>query len=149
VISFPLGPEPPVKRPIPRSTSPPHETFNMDVSSSSDGSAISTINQKQKKPSLPSPRGPPRHRPPLPHNPPQLGPDQVPTQGGQRQSRSPQPNPPSSLGVVCNDTCDCSLFTGSELEKDVDVGGKKILVTDLKHFFRRTADGMWTCKKCE
>jgi hypothetical protein len=154
MISFTLGPVPPVKRPIPRSTSLAHEIFDLDVSSSSDDSAMSTVNLKQKKPSPPYPGGPPRHRPPLPHNPPQLGPDQVPiTQGGQRQSQSRQPNPLSTnstpgLGVECDHTCDCALFTGSELEKDVEVGGKKILVADLKHFFRRAADGTWTCKKC-
>lgn len=108
--------------------------------------------------SVPRHEDPPGRRPPLPSNPPQLNPPQlvpdrvVNAQGGQRQRR-PQSNTPSTnpgIGVVpCDSTCDCDTFTGSELEKVVEEKGKKILVVDLKHFFRRGEDGTWICKKCE
>jgi hypothetical protein len=166
------APSPPAKRPIPRrapqhrqhkrpqgpqpcsTSSQSEENHNLDVSSSSDSSSMTAINQMQMQPP-PAHRGhPPPHRPPLPRQPPQPVSAKVHiTQGGQRGNQRPRSNTPSmnsspSPSAECDNTCDCALFTGSELEKDVEVGGKNILVADLKHFFRRTVDGTWTCKKC-
>lgn len=174
--TFPLGPvhiagiggasPPPPKRPIPRrapqlqqrkrpqgpqpcsTSSQSEEHHNLDVSSSSDGSSMTAINQKQKQPPR-AHHGRPLHHPPPPRQSPLPVPGQVLiTQGGQQRPRANTPSMKSSLSAVCDDTCDCALLTGSELENDVELGGKRILVADLKHFFRRAVDGTWTCKKC-
>ena len=164
------APSPPAKRPIPR-RAPQHrqhkrpqgpqpcstpsqseENHNLDVSSSSDNSSMTAINQMQMQP--PAHCGHPPHHPPLPRQPSQSVSRKVRiTQGGQHGNQRSRSNTPSmnssrNPSAECDNTCDCALFTGSELEKDVEVGGKNILVADLKHFFRRTVDGTWTCKKC-
>lgn len=156
------APPPPVKRPIPRSgpqpearsnkrqpcrtavQSEPEEIFNLDVSGSED-STTSAVNQTRMR-SSPARQ---RQRPPLPPSGPTLPqPGPVVRESGRPQTDPPTTNSGSGLGIVCDDDCDCSLFTGSELDRDAEEGDKKILVSDLKHFFRRAADGTWTCKKC-